>query len=164
LEERQVSRRKLIQLGMALGLGSVGASVIAGCESGGGSAGSGETTTATGTAGGSTVGGGPEVGKGQAIARESEVAPNTAFPFTDAGTGEPGVLVRTGEGELVAYSAVCTHQRCTVVYQSQARKLSCPCHGSVFNPVNGAEVEAGPAQRPLPEIAIEVRNGEVLLA
>jgi Rieske Fe-S protein len=88
----------------------------------------------------------------------------SAFPFSNAETGEPAVLVRTEGGELFAYSAVCTHQRCIVAYQPESEKLVCPCHGSVFDPANGAEVEAGPAPRPLPELPIEVRSGRVFLA
>ncbi len=160
-DKEQVSRKKFIHLGAALGLGSVGASVIAGCGGGGGSAGSGGPTTSTGTAE-STAGGGPEVGKGQAIAKESDVTPEAAVPFTDAGTGRPGVLVRLESGDLAAYSAVCTHQACTVGYQPETQKLACPCHGSVFDPARGAAVETGPARAPLPEIPVEVRGGEVV--
>lgn len=167
LEERRVSRRKLIQLGAALGLGSAAASALAACGGGGGgSAESGGNTAATGasgTAGGSTVGGGPEVGKGQVIAKESKVAANAAFPFTDAGTGRPGVLVRLENREFVAYSAACTHQACTVAYRKESSKLACPCHGSVFDPAKGAAVETGPATLPLPELEINVRDGEVFL-
>jgi Rieske Fe-S protein len=160
--KERISRKKFIGLGAALGLGSVGASVIAGCRGDGGSAGNGETTTVDG--GGSTSAGRPEVGKGQAIARESEVTPEAAFPFTDANTGRPGVLVRLEGGELTAYSAVCTHQACTVGYRPEAQKLACPCHGSVFDPARGAAVENGPASSPLSLLEIEVREGEVFLA
>jgi cytochrome b6-f complex iron-sulfur subunit len=62
----------------------------------------------------------------------------------------------------VAYSAVCTHQGCTVAYQGG--ELACPCHGSVFDPANGAAVVAGPAPRPLPEIPVKVEGGEVVRA
>jgi Rieske Fe-S protein len=62
----------------------------------------------------------------------------------------------------VAYSAVCTHQGCTVAYQDG--QLACPCHGSIFDPANGAAVVSGPAQRPLPEVPVEVRAGEVVQA
>ena len=114
-------------------------------------------------AGGSTVlGDGPEVGKGQTIARESEVAPNTAFPFTDADTGQQVVLVHLDSGEFVAYSAVCTHQACTVAYKDG--QLACPCHGSVFDPASDATVLNGPANRPLPKVAIRVEGGEVIRA
>ncbi len=164
MEKRRVSRRKLIQLGAALGLGSVSASALAACG-GVSTAGGGNTaaTGASGTAGRSTVGGGPEVGKGQVIAKESEVAANAAFPFTDAGTGRAGVLVRLENREFVAYSAVCTHQACTVAYRKESSKLACPCHGSVFDPAKGAAVETGPATLPLPELEINVRDGEVFL-
>ena len=97
---------------------------------------------------------------GQAIARTSEVAPGSALKFKDSGS--PAVLVHLQSGDFVAYSAVCTHQRCTVAYRNG--QLACPCHGSVFDPTNGAEVVNGPAQLPLPEIPVEVRGGEVFRA
>ncbi len=137
--------------------------MLSGCGGGGGSAGSGGTTTSTGTTE-STAGSSPEVGKAQAITNESEVTPEAAFSFTDADTGRSGVLVRLEDGDLVAYSAVCTHQACTVVYRPEEKKLACPCHGSVFDPSRGAAVENGPAISPLPKLEIEVREGEVFLA
>ena len=65
-------------------------------------------------------------------------------------------------GEFVAYSAVCTHAQCTVAYNNG--QLACPCHGSVFDPTNGAAVVSGPANRPLPEVPVEVRDGQVYTA
>jgi Rieske Fe-S protein len=88
------------------------------------------------------------------------VAPGSAVEFSDS--GQPAVLVHLQSGDFVAYSAVCTHQRCKVAYRNN--QLACPCHGSVFNPTSGAEVVNGPAQLPLPEIPIEVRDGEVFRA
>lgn len=149
MSKAKLSRKKF----MGLGLGSVGASVIAG-RGGGGSAGNGGATTAS-----AAPEGGPKVGKGQAIVKESEVAPNSAFPFTDADTGQQSVLVRLQSGDLVAYSAVCTHQACAVAYRDG--KLACPCHGSVFDPAAGAAVLNGPANRPLPEVPIRVEGEEV---
>jgi thiosulfate dehydrogenase [quinone] large subunit len=158
LDERRISRRRFIRLGAIVGLGSAGASIAAACGAGGGSQGREAPTTA------GSVAGGPEVGEGEAIVAESELARGSAFSFTSAVTGEPAVLVRTQGGELFAYSAVCTHQRCTVAYREDTQKLVCPCHGSVFDPADGAKVEAGPAPRPLPELPIEVRSGRVFLA
>ena len=65
-------------------------------------------------------------------------------------------------GDFAAYSAVCTHAQCTVAYQEG--QLACPCHGSVFDPANGGEVVNGPAQEPLPEIPVQVQNGQVTKA
>jgi arsenite oxidase small subunit len=92
------------------------------------------------------------------------VPENSALAFTDASTGQPAALIHLPSGDFVAYSAICTHQRCVVAYQPQSQKIACPCHGSVFDPANGGEVETGPAEQPLPQILIEVRNGEVFHA
>ena len=106
--------------------------------------------------------GGPKVAKGQTIAKESEVKPNSAFPFTNTDTGQQSVLVHLEDGEFMAYSAVCTHQACTVAYKDG--QLACPCHGSVFDPSKGAAVLNGPANRPLPQVAIRVEGGEITRA
>jgi nitrite reductase/ring-hydroxylating ferredoxin subunit len=158
LEERIVTRSGFIRLGAILGLGPLTASALAACGSGN----SGENDGGE-AAGGSAAGGGPKIGKGQAIVKQSEVTANTAFPFTDADTGQQSVLVHLENGEFAAYSAICTHQACTVAYQPQTRKLACPCHGSVFDPEDGAAVVSGPAGRPLPGLVIEVKEGEVFL-
>ncbi len=160
--------------------------MLAACGGGSGSGGSGSGGSGSGGAGGGSDGGGGEYGGGagggggsnkssgkkteggtekqasggQAIARTSEVAPGSALKFKDS--GQPAVLVHLQSGDFVAYSAVCTHQRCTVAYRNG--QLACPCHGSVFDAENGAEVVNGPAQLPLPEIPVEVRGGEVVRA
>ena len=165
--EERISRKRFIRLGTALGVGAASASVLAACG-GGDSAGGG---SGGGGSGGGGSGGGGNGGSssgsnetqtqgGQAIARTSEVAPGSAVEFSDS--GQPAVLVHLQSGDFVAYSAVCTHQRCKVAYRNN--QLACPCHGSVFNPTSGAEVVNGPAQLPLPEIPIEVRDGEVFRA
>jgi len=57
------------------------------------------------------------------------------------------------------FSSVCTHQGCTV--GSVANDvITCPCHGSHFNAQTGAVI-SGPAPRPLPAIAVVVRDGAV---
>jgi len=155
--QERISRKGFIRLGTALGVGAASASVLAACGGGGGSAGGGDAGGGGGSDGGSNE---TQAQNGQAIARASEVAPGSAVKFRDS--GQPAVLVHLQSGDFVAYSAVCTHQRCTVAYRNG--QLACPCHGSVFNPTNGAEVVNGPAQRPLPEIRVEVRDGEVFRA
>ena len=159
-DKERISRKKFIRLGAAVGLGSAAVPLVSACGSGGDSAGDGGAPAA----GGASGGGGPKVGKGQVIATKSEVGPGEAFPFADAETGQQSVLVHLESGEFAAYSAVCTHQACTVAYRPQTRKLACPCHGSIFDPAKSAAVESGPAQRPLPEIPIQVEGEEVIRA
>jgi arsenite oxidase small subunit len=152
-------------------VGAASASVLAACggsesggggggESGGGESGGGASKNAETSS--EKTGGTAEkqASGGQAIASTSEVAPGSAVKFKDSGS--PAVLVHLQSGDFVAYSAVCTHQGCTVAYKNG--QLACPCHGSVFDPANGAQVVAGPAPRPLPEIPVEVRGGEVVRA
>src|SRR5215211_2630191 len=177
----KISRERFIRLGTALGVGAACASLVAcgggASSSGGGSDGgkSGGGNSGGGDSGGGNYGGGDSGGSGggskkssggdagtggTAIASESEVAPGSALKFEDS--GNPAFLVHLDNGKFVAYSAICTHQGCTVAYKDG--NLACPCHGSVFDPANGASVVAGPAQRPLPEIPVKVRGDEVVKA
>jgi Rieske Fe-S protein len=163
--EEKISRARFIRLGTALGVGAASASVLAACGGGGtesgGGGGSGNGSGGGGNGG--NAGGGskkPKAPGGKAIAETSEVAPGSALQFKDSGS--PAVLVHLDSGDFVAYSAVCTHQGCTVAYKNG--QLACPCHGSVFDPANGAEVVAGPAPRPLPKIPVKVSGGEVFMA
>jgi nitrite reductase/ring-hydroxylating ferredoxin subunit len=166
----KISRERFIRLGTALGVGAACASLVAcgggasssgGGDSGGGNSGGGGPYGGGGSDGGSQASsGGDAQAGGVAIASESEVAPGSAYKFKDS--GNPAVLVHLKSGDFVAYSAVCTHQGCTVAYKGG--KLACPCHGSVFDPAKGAEVVAGPAPTPLPEIPVKVEGGEVVRA
>ena len=180
MAEEHLSRARFIRLGAALGVGAASASVLAACGGGSGggeggatqggeTTGSGEPEAAGNQPGGDTAdvaGSGEttatEVQGGTAIAQEADVAPGSATEFTDTGSGQPAVLVHLQDGNFVAYSAVCTHQGCTVAYQNG--NLACPCHGSVFDPAAGGAVVSPPANTPLPEIPVEVRDGGVFRA
>jgi Rieske Fe-S protein len=72
------------------------------------------------------------------------------------------VLTRGRNGTVHGFSAVCTHQGCTVTSVRDG-VIGCPCHGSRFDAQTGA-VLAGPAPRPLPPIPVVIRDGEVYTA
>ena len=60
-----------------------------------------------------------------------------------------------GETGLVAFSKICTHAGCPVgLYQAETYELFCPCHQSVFEVLQGARPNSGPATRPLPRLPI----------
>jgi cytochrome b6-f complex iron-sulfur subunit len=87
-------------------------------------------------------------------ARLADLRPNSGivFPF---GT-RPAILVRTPEGELRAYSAVCTHLDCTVQYRADTSQIWCACHNGYYD-LSG-NVVSGPPPRPLEGFAVAVRG------
>jgi Rieske Fe-S protein len=69
------------------------------------------------------------------------------------------VLTRGSDGTVHGFSAICTHQGCTVDNISGG-VISCPCHGSRYDAQTGAVV-GGPAPAPLPKVAVVVRGTDV---
>lgn len=56
-------------------------------------------------------------------------------------------------GDLVAYSKVCTHMGCPVgLFQEGRDTLFCPCHQAAFDASRGARPTFGPPPRPLPQL------------
>ena len=82
--------------------------------------------------------------------------------FTYPTENDPAVLLRLGDDAFVAYSTVCTHLACDVLWREEVGDLYCPCHDGHFEPVTGRPT-AGPPNRPLPEIEIE-RRGDAIIA
>ena len=71
----------------------------------------------------------------------------------------------------VAYSKICTHAGCSVGLlgvdnrpPDTLRQLVCPCHQSVFDPVDAARPVGGPAPRPLPQLPLEIDAEGFLIA
>jgi Rieske Fe-S protein len=73
--------------------------------------------------------------------------------------GAPIVVARPTDSTVAGFTAVCTHQQCTV--NVNGAELNCPCHGSKFNALTGA-VEHGPATQPLGAVALSVKDGQVV--
>jgi glycine/D-amino acid oxidase-like deaminating enzyme/nitrite reductase/ring-hydroxylating ferredoxin subunit len=61
--------------------------------------------------------------------------------------GKKIAAYRDDAGQLHCVSAVCTHMKCDVAWNSAEKTWDCPCHGSRFNP-DGAVLN-GPAHEPL---------------
>jgi Rieske Fe-S protein len=72
------------------------------------------------------------------------------------------VVTQPAAGQFKAFSAVCTHQNCTVSSVS-AGVISCACHGSKYSATDGS-VRNGPAQRPLAEKKVTVTGEDITVA
>jgi Rieske Fe-S protein len=108
-------------------------------------------------------------GTGQPIKADDVQLTKPVQGFPQGNTDQENLieLVRIGEGNdgLVAFSAICTHLGCTVLAQlTDKGYIPCPCHGSMFDPKDGAKVVGGPANRPLPSLPIAVDDQGVVRA
>jgi Rieske Fe-S protein len=111
------------------------------------------------------TGGGGGAGDGSAavVARTGDVPAGGGLIVPDRQV----VLTQPASGRFRGFSAVCTHQGCTVASVSDGA-INCPCHGSRFSIEDGSVVQAATGltpdqQRPLPEVAISVTGDTITL-
>lgn len=101
---------------------------------------------------------GPGV-KAVPIAKVGELAENQWKVFNYPDSYAQGILINLPGHGLVAYSNVCTHLSCAVLYQGDG-KLHCPCHEGLFDARTGNAI-AGPPIRPLPLIQLAIEHGTI---
>lgn len=102
---------------------------------------------------------GPNV-KAVPVAKVGELAENEWRVFNFPDQYAQGILINLPGKGLVAYSDVCTHLSCAVIYQEDGKHLHCPCHEGLFDAATG-DVLAGPPIRPLPLIELAIQNGTI---
>ena len=134
-----LSRRTVLVAGIAVA-GTAGLAAVAGC-----SAKSSAAATPSST--------GPDV-----LATVASIPVGNAVSATL--DGKPILISQPTAGNIVAFTAICTHQGCTVA--PAGKEFQCPCHGSVYA-ATGAVIQ-GPAPRPLAAIPIKVEGGNVVSA
>lgn len=93
-------------------------------------------------------------------AQASQVKPNTGVIFKFG--SRPGLLIRTSDGELRAFNAICTHLECTVQYKSDSSQIWCPCHDGIFD--LGGNVISGPPPRPLQRFVVNQRGEDIVVS
>lgn len=151
--------------GVVAAAGGVGlAAVLTACGSGSSShssddaAGSSSASPAPsgGADSGSPAAGGG--GGGTPLAKTSEIPVGGGKIFA----AQKVVVTQPSSGQFKAFSAVCTHQGCTVAKVSDGQ-IICPCHGSAFHVADGS-VAKGPATTALPAKNVTVSGDEVTLA
>ena len=93
-------------------------------------------------------------------AQASQVKANSGLVFKFG--SKPGLIVRTSEGELKAFNAVCTHLQCTVQYKADTSQIWCACHNGIYD-LQG-NVVSGPPPRPLERLTVNQRGDGIVVS
>jgi len=93
--------------------------------------------------------------------KATEVKPNSGQIFKFG--KQPGVLVRAPDGELRAFTAICTHLACVVQYRGDLQHIWCACHNGHYDPMTGKNI-AGPPPRPLDQYTVNLRGEKIVVS
>ena len=94
---------------------------------------------------------------------------NVPVQFTFPDASSPCVLIKTGsrveggvgpDGDIVAFSTMCTHMGCPVSYDAETKTFKCPCHFSMFDAEKGGQMICGQATENLPRIVLRYNDRE----
>lgn len=164
------SRRGVLRALAGVGVTTIAAGVLVACGSGDGATASGQAS------GGSSAGAGDGSGSdgaatgGTGDGAGGDAVAEATLPLADVPVGEAVVVDALGTrlvvaqptaGEVVAFSASCTHAG-TPVEARGGLELVCPNHGSRFDAADGSPTQ-GPATDPLPPLQARIDGDQVVL-
>lgn len=152
----KISRRNFLKAsgGLAASAGAVATGAAGSARS--------QTTAATVNTGTTLPYPRKEIGKVGSMPANQPVG----FNYPDASS--PCYVVKMGnrvpggvgpKGDVVAFSAMCTHMGCPVAYDGESRTFKCGCHYSIFDPENGGQMVCGQATEDLPRVVLEYDAG-----
>jgi Rieske Fe-S protein len=141
-EATGVSRRAIMRGAAAAGVVGVAGTALASCG------------------GDDDGGGGSGEGGGEGSVRAADIPVGGGKVVN--GPDTKVVITQPAMGEFKAFSAICTHQGCTVNDISN-NVISCPCHGSKYSAQDGS-VQGGPAPSPLAGVSINVAGDKITFA
>ena len=97
------------------------------------------------------------------VAQAKNLKTNVPVSFTYPDAASPCTLVKLGraapggvgpDGDIVAYSGLCTHMGCPVAYDAERKVFKCPCHYSTFDAEMAGQMVCGQATEDLPRIVL----------
>jgi len=141
MDSVSIDRRGLLVAGAGIG-------VLAACGT--------DDSASTGTSGADGSEGGTQDQSGETVATVDDVPVGGGFVNQDAKV----VVTQPESGDYRAFTAVCTHQGCTVA-QVQDNEIFCACHSSFFSAADGS-VLRGPAPSSLAAIPVNVAGDDVV--
>jgi len=105
-----------------------------------------------------TAGRSVAAGPGTTLGSTAQVPVGAGAVFAD----QQVVVTQPSAGTFEAFSAICTHQGCTV-NDVTGGTINCSCHGSMFDITDGSVVR-GPAQQALPRLGVTIERTMLKLA
>jgi len=96
------------------------------------------------------------------VGRSDEVEEGQATAFL---VGDEEVAVARVDGDLYAFSDICTHRACNLSAggEIEGTTIECECHGSAFSMETGAVVSP-PATEPIATFEVRDVDGEIQVA
>ena len=97
------------------------------------------------------------------VAQVGRMTVNAPVSFTYPDASSPCTAIKLGsrvpggvgpEGDIVAYSSMCTHMGCPVTYDAATKVFKCPCHFSMFDAEKAGQMIAGQATENLPRVRL----------
>jgi len=96
---------------------------------------------------------------GTSINLDLSLASNSSLTTAGSSKVVQNILIFNTGTNIVALSAICTHQGCTVGYNAGKNDIECPCHGSVYS--TSGSVLVGPAPSALRAYPV-TQDGNIL--
>lgn len=81
------------------------------------------------------------------------------FNYPDNDSPCKAVIVN---GEVKAYSILCTHKGCPTIYDAANQTFNCPCHFSKFDAAKDGQMIIGQATAKLPQVMVHVSGDDVV--
>ena len=100
----------------------------------------------------------------KAVGIASKMPINQAVSFSYPDSSSPCYAIRMGSavpggvvpnGDIVAYSSLCTHMGCPVAYDAGTKTFKCGCHFSMFDAETNGQMVCGQATENLPRIKLD---------
>jgi len=146
-----LERRTVLQAGGIIAVGGL----VAACSSGSGDAAASSEAAASSAPAGSAPA--SAASGGASVAQVSDIPVGGGVILDDPAV----VITQPAEGDVKAFTAICTHQGC-LVSEVVDNEIVCPCHGSRFSALDGSVV-TGPATAGLSAAVVAVEGGSVIL-
>lgn len=64
-------------------------------------------------------------------------------------------------GEIKAYSIICTHKGCPTLYNKDLQQFECPCHYTKYDAAKDGQMVIGHATGGLPKVLLEIKGDDI---